>query len=103
MTETQTIKERIIERYGSLSDDSRKFSDIINKPLKQSFRINTIKGEKEDTLSQMMSYDSSIKKVNWCENAFESDLTNLGSSIQHFAGQIYIQELTSWSTTIFVK
>ncbi len=103
MTETQTIKERIVERYGRLSEDSRKFSDIINEPLKQSFRINTIKGEKEDTLSQMMSYDSSIKKVTWCENAFESDLTNLGSSIQHFAGQIYIQELTSMIPPLIVN
>lgn len=103
MTETQTIKERIVERYGSLSEDSRKFSDIINEPLKQSFRINTIKGEKEDILSQMMAYDSSIKKVNWCGNAFESDLTNLGSSIQHFAGQIYIQELTSMIPPLIVS
>ena len=47
MTKTQTVKERIVERYSRLSDDSRKFSNIINKPLKQSFRVNTIKGEKE--------------------------------------------------------
>ena len=103
MTETQTIKERIVERYGSLSDDSRKFSDIINEPLKQSFRVNSIKGEKNDIISQMMLYDSSIKKVPWCENAFESDLTNLGSSIQHFSGQIYIQELTSMIPPLIVK
>ena len=103
MAETQTIKERIVERYGRLSEDSRKFSDIINEPLKQSFRINTIKGEKEDIISQMMAYDSSIKKVAWCDNAFESDLTNLGSSIQHFAGQIYIQELTSMIPPLIVS
>ena len=103
MTETQTIKERIVERYGGLSDDSRKFSDIISEPLKQSFRVNTIKCEKEDILGQMASYDSSIKKVPWCENAFESDLTNLGSSIQHFSGQIYIQELTSMIPPLIVS
>ena len=103
MTKTQTVKERIVERYSRLSDDSRKFSNIINKPLKQSFRVNTIKGEKEDILRQMMLYDSSIKKVPWCENAFESDLTNLGSSIHHFSGQIYIQELTSMIPPLIVR
>ena len=73
MTETQTIKEKIIDRYSCLLNDSRKFSDIINEPLKQSFRVNTIKGEKETILNEMKLYDSSIEKVPWCENAFETN------------------------------
>ena len=95
MQTTQTIKERIVERYISLVNNSKKFTNTVEKPLKQTFRINTIKGDKDEILNNMKSYDSSIKKIPWCNNAFETDLTNLGSSIQHFSGQIYIQELTS--------
>ena len=33
--------------------------------------------------------------TNWYENGFTTNLDNLGSSVEHFSGQIYIQELTS--------
>ena len=95
MLKPETIKEGIIERYSSLVSNSNKFAEVIDKPLKQTFRINSIKGDKEEILEQIRSYDSSVKKVLWYDNAFETNLTNLGSSIQHFSGQIYIQELTS--------
>ena len=41
--------------------------------------------------------------MKWCDNAFQTKLTNLGSSIQHFTGQIYIQELTSMIPPIIVS
>jgi len=46
----QTVKENIIERYKNIVDKPKKFAKFINKPLKQSFRINTLKGEKEEVL-----------------------------------------------------
>ena len=103
MIKSQTIKERIVERYSGICGNPNKFSRIIEEKLKQSFRINTIKGDKEEVLDQMKNYDPSIKKISWCENAFETDLTNLGSSIEHFSGQIYIQELTSMIPPLIVR
>ena len=99
----ETVKERIIERYSCLTKNKQKFSESIKKPLRQSFRINTIKAEREVVLSKIKEYDDNIQNVKWCDNAFQTKLTNLGSSIQHFAGQIYIQELTSMIPPIIVR
>ena len=99
----ETVTERIIERYGCLTDNKQKFSKAVKSSLKQSFRINTIKAEKEEVLNKIKEYDDTIENVKWCENAFQTKLTNLGSSVQHFAGQIYIQELTSMIPPIIVR
>ena len=99
----QTVKQNIIERYSNIVDNSLKFAKFVNEPLKQSFRVNTLKGEKEEVLEKLKTYDSKIEKVKWNDNAFVSNLTNLGSSIEHFTGQIYIQELTSMIPPLIVK
>ena len=103
MTDFQTVQERITERYSEIIDKPNDFIESINKPLKQSFRINSIKGEKEEVINKIKAYDAEIKDVNWCDNAFVSNLTNLGSSIEHFSGQIYIQELTSMIPPIIAQ
>ena len=95
MDNFQTVSENIIKRYSKIVDDSDEFAKSINEPLKQSFRVNTLKAEKEEVLDKLKTYDSKIEKVKWNNNAFVSNFTNLGSCIEHFAGQIYIQELTS--------
>ena len=99
----QHVKKNIIERYSSIVDKPDKFAKFVNEPLKQSFRINTLKGEKEEVLDGLRNYDSKIENVNWNDNAFVSNLTNLGSSIEHFTGQIYIQELTSMIPPLIAK
>ena len=99
----QTVKENIIERYSNIVDKPDKFAKFVNEPLKQSFRINTLKGEKEEVLNGLRNHDSEIEDVNWNDNAFVSNLTNLGSSIEHFTGQIYIQELTSMIPPLIAK
>ena len=99
----QTIRQGIIERYSVLVDDPTEFAEAIHKPLKQSFRINTLKGDKDKILEQLLNYDSEITSVPWNDNGYVSDLTNLGSSLEHFVGQIYIQELTSMIPPLVVK
>ena len=99
----QTVKQNIIERYSNIVDNPDKFAKFVNEPLKQSFRINNLKGEKEEVLGRLENYDSEIERVKWNDNAFVSNLTNLGSSIEHFAGQIYIQELTSMVPPLIAK
>ena len=102
MSNLQTVKDRIIERYSHLTDCSKKFAETINEPLKQSFRINPLKGNKNEILNRIKKFDSKIEKVDWCDNAFTTNLKNLGSSIQHFSGHIYIQELTSMIPPLIV-
>ena len=95
MQSFKTAQEGIIERYSSLVDNQREFSEHIRRPLKQSFRINTIKGDKKEILNQLRNYDPCITKIPWNDGGYVSELTNLGSSLEHFTGQIYIQEITS--------
>ena len=99
----QTIRQGIIERYSVLVDDPTEFAEAIHKPLKQSFRINTLKGDKENILEQLRNYDPEITEVPWNNNAYVYQLNNLGSSLEHFVGQIYIQELTSMVPPLVVK
>jgi len=90
-----TLQSRIVERYANLLDSVQNFDEAINRPLKQSFRINSLKGDSEKILSNLRKYDETIKSTDWYKNGFTTNLENLGSSIEHFTGQIYIQELTS--------
>ena len=53
MHKTQTIKEKIVERYSSLVDNSEQFTNAVKKSLKQTFRINSIKGDKDEILNDM--------------------------------------------------
>ena len=95
-TEKQTtLQERIVERYANIVDNVQSFDEAINRPLKQSFRINSLKGDSEKILSNLRKYDETIESTDWYSNGFTTKLENLGSSIEHFTGQIYIQELTS--------
>ena len=103
MGKFQTVKEGIVERYSVLVGNPESFAESINKPLKQSFRINTLKGDKDKILEQLLNYDSEITSVPWNDNGYVSGLTNLGSSLEHFVGQIYIQELTSMIPPLVVK
>ena len=99
----QGIRQGIIERYSILTDNPTKFAKSICSPLKQSFRINTLKGDKEIILEQLRHYDHEIAEVPWNDNAYISNLNNLGSSLEHFVGQIYIQELSSMVPPLVAK
>mgnify|MGYP001157198461 CR=1 FL=1 len=99
----QGIRQEIIERYSILADNPTEFAKSIRSPLKQSFRINTLKGDKEIILEQLRNYDHGIAEVPWNDNAYVSNLNNLGNSLEHFVGQIYIQELTSMVPPLVAK
>ena len=97
-----TLQTGIVERYASIVDNVQSFSETINRPLKQSFRINSLKGDSERILSNLKKYDESIISTDWYKNGFTTKLENLGSSIEHFTGQIYIQELTSMMPALVI-
>ena len=103
MDKYQNIRNNIIDKYSCLVDDENKFADSINIHLKQSFRVNTLKEEKKTVINKLKEYDPAIKTTEWNDNAHISELNNLGSSLEHFVGQIYIQELTSMIPPLVVK
>ena len=97
-----TLQTGIVERYASIIDNVQNFSKAINQPLKQSFRINSLKGDSERILSNLKKYDESIISTDWYKNGFTTKIENLGSSLEHFTGQIYIQELTSMMPALVI-
>jgi len=103
MDRYQKIRNEIIKKYNCLVDNKKKFAESINTPLKQSFRINTLKEKKETVIAKLKEYDSKITNVRWNDNAYITKLNNLGSSLEHFVGHIYIQELTSMIPPLIVK
>ena len=103
MDRYQNIRNNIIDKYSCLVDDKTKFAESINIPLKQSFRVNTLKEEKKTVIKKLKEYDPTIKTTEWNDNAHISELNNLGSSLEHFVGHIYIQELTSMIPPLVVK
>ena len=80
MDRYQKIRNEIIKKYNCLVDDKKKFAESINIPLKQSFRINTLKEKKETVIAKLKEYDSKITNVRWNDNAYITKLNNLGFS-----------------------
>lgn len=103
MNKFPNIRERIVELYGDLIDNKKKFKESINKPLQQTFRVNRIKDKKDIVLDRLKEHDSTIETTTWNDNAHITQLENLGSSLEHFVGNIYIQELTSMIPPVIVK
>ncbi len=103
MDKLQKIKKNIFGKYNILINNKKKFKEAIQKPLQQTFRVNQIKEEKETVLDRLKEYDSSIETTKWNDNAHITKLKNLGSSLEHFVGNIYIQELTSMIPPLIAK
>lgn len=89
------IPNRFRERYNTIVDNKKEFSTCIQQPLPRAFRVNTIKGDRKEILQRFSGYALGIKPVLWCRDAFITDSLQLGNTIEHFMGHIYIQELTS--------
>ncbi len=89
------IPKRFRERYSDLTDDTKQFFEFLEKPLSKSFRVNTIKAKREGIVDNFEKYGVEINPVKWHPDAFITNNFNIGNSIEHFMGHIYIQELTS--------
>lgn len=86
--------EQFIKRYEAIIPDFKLFLNVLETPLKQSFRINTIKASKQEVLSQLS--EIKLTPIPWCDIAFRiQDKINIGSLAEHKAGMIYSQEAVS--------
>jgi len=89
------FKEEFIKRYEKLTDINE-FKDITTKFLRRSIRINTLKSSTQDIKSRLEKIFS-LTKVPWCDDAFfiEGERRDIGNTIEHSLGYIYIQEAAS--------
>lgn len=97
------IPKKFIERYKDVVDDTAKFREYLSKPLPRAFRVNTIKVDIPRTIKSLESYGLEIKRVPWSGNSFITNDKRLGSTIEHFMGYIYIQELVSMLPPIVLE
>lgn len=91
------------ERYAPLVDDLAAFVEIMTTPLPKSFRVNTLKATTDEVTPRFSEYGITIKQAPWYTDAFISDNPALGSTLEHFLGIIYIQELTSMLPPLLVR
>lgn len=85
------FKNSFIEKYEKLTDIEL-FKEYSLKPLRKSFRVNTLK----TTIEEIKKRFSNLEKVPWCKEGFWiKDFYGLGNTIEHFLGYIYIQESAS--------
>jgi len=85
------FKKSFIEKYEKLTD-IEKFKEYSLKPLRKSFRVNTLKTNVNEIKKRL----NGLMQVPWCKDGFYmEDAYALGNTIEHFLGYIYIQEAAS--------
>ena len=96
------IPDKFIDRYREIVDDPDAFIDSIHKYLPKTFRINTLKAERKLLLERFKSYGFNLVEASWYSDAFTVDSLEIGSTLEHFLGWIYIQEFTSMTPPLLV-
>jgi NOL1/NOP2/sun family putative RNA methylase len=90
----KTFPDQFIDRYKPIIPDFDKFLSVLQTPLQQCFRINTLKATRQEVLIYFKNIN--IKPIPWCDNAYRvTDAVNIGGSEVHKKGLIYIQESVS--------
>lgn len=87
------INPEFYRRYSRI-DNTDEFYEYMVKPLRTSIRINTLKIDVEDVVERL-SEEFELQKVPWCEEGFFIDSENLGNTIEHQLGLIFVQEASS--------
>ena len=91
--------ERLYSRYSEIIPDFREFMDFIQRPLVQSFRVNTLKAKREETL--LLLKDLKIKPLPFYDDGYcVQGKSKLGNHITHNLGLIYVQEVASMIPSI---
>jgi len=91
-SEFAEINQRFVERYEKI-DDSKEFWEYMAKPLRFSFRVNTLKASIDDVI-ESLSDRFEIEKIPWCKEGFFCD-REVGDTIEHQIGVIFSQEASS--------
>lgn len=91
------------ERYCAIVDDSEAFLSCLARPLPRSLRINTLKADAKSVRERFASYGIDLTEVPWYGDAFVSDEPDIGSTLEHFTGAIYMQELVSMLPPLLIR
>jgi len=97
------ILDAFKERYSQIVDDEPAFFDCLMQPLPKSFRVNTLKSNIDNVKKRFAGYGIKLTQMPWYDEAFISDNLEVGSTLEHFHGDIYLQELVSMIPAITIK
>jgi NOL1/NOP2/sun family putative RNA methylase len=97
------IPKKFRERYNKIVDNKKSFYEFLSKPLPRTFRINTLKADKEKTLKRLEAHGFVLKSMPWFDLAFATNEERIGSTLEHFMGHIYIQELVSMLPPLTIR
>jgi NOL1/NOP2/sun family putative RNA methylase len=100
---TVAIPEAFRERYAGLVDDQEAFFASLLTPLPKSLRVNRLKTTAAEVTARFAGYGIALQQTAWYSDAFVSDNPALGTTLEHFLGSIYIQELTSMLPPLLVR
>jgi NOL1/NOP2/sun family putative RNA methylase len=97
------IPQKFRERYEPLVDDPKEFYAALNRPLPKAFRVNTLKAGIAKVKERLEGYGIRAEPVAWYDAAFFTPSDKIGSTLEHFMGHIYIQELVSMLPPMLLK
>jgi len=89
------LKNEFIEKYSKLTN-FKEYEEIINKFLRKSIRINTLKTTITKTKSALLK-NYKLIQIPWCKEGFwlETERRDLGNILEHQLGYVYIQDAAS--------
>lgn len=97
------IPELFKQRYCQLVDDPELFLSTLMEYAPRSFRVNRLKASVADVKSRFEEYGIRLTQMNWYEDAFLSENPDIGATLEHFLGMIYIQEIVSMFPPVIIK
>ncbi len=87
------INRRFVEKYEKI-DDSNEFYEYMAKPIRQSFRVNTLKVEVKDVVERL-SEEFELENVPWCKEGFFVYGEGITKTPEFVLGLIFMQEASS--------
>ncbi|MBN2043299.1 MAG: NOL1/NOP2/sun family putative RNA methylase [Candidatus Aenigmarchaeota archaeon] len=90
-----TMNDKFRERISRMVDDQKAFFEVIENNMPYAFRVNTLKAERKQVLERFGKYGIACKQLPFCKDGFVTDDLRVGSTMEHFMGHVYIQEVVS--------
>ncbi len=89
-----SLPEKMLERFEEMGFDLSRFVPALLRPPSQAFRINTLKGGREQVLESLVHLEP--EPCGWNSLVFRvKKRLKLGNLIEHFLGLIYAQDASS--------
>ncbi len=95
------INSDFVNHYQKI-DDSKEFYEYLNKPIKTSIRINTLKIDLE-TFKNNFSEKYDLIEIPWCKEGFFVNSNDVGKTLEHALGYFFIQEAASMIPVVVLE